>query len=369
MMIRNGSLFAFFLLSASLPVFSQNTQGVQLRTVVIDPGHGGKDPGTVAPGGRIFEKQVALPVALKFGKLIENAYPDVKVLYTRKTDVFIPLASRADFANKNHADLFISIHANGHEKSAPSGSETYVMGKDDSESSKEVSKKENAVIVYEDDYKTTYQGFDPNDPESYIIFNLLENAHFEQSVQFAGIVQNVLGKNPIEVNRGVKQATILVLLRSSMPSILVELGFLSNSKDRAVLTSEDGQNRLATALFNAFKQYKTLFDRQLQPIGSIRESPVPRQDTSVTTDTSITESIPVPQKPNIPSDVYRVQIMAISRLLPSHAPEFKGYSDIRYTKEGTLYKYTTGSFSQKEEAQKFCNRIRKDFPQAFVVKQ
>ncbi|MCL2727613.1 MAG: N-acetylmuramoyl-L-alanine amidase [Bacteroidales bacterium] len=359
-MKRQGTIFPFLISLITLclclfapPCSAQNVSGTQLRTVVIDPGHGGKDPGTVAPGGRNLEKQIVLSVALKLGKLIENAYPDVKVLYTRKTDVFVPLSERTDFANKNHADLFISIHVNSiRNNTAPSGSETFVMGVNKSESNMEVSKLENSVIAYEDDYNTTYQGFDPNNPESYIIFSLLQNAHLEQSVHFAELVQNALGRAPITINRGVKQGGLLVLWRSTMPAVLVELGFLSNAKDRQVLISEDGQQKLATALFNAFKQYKTGYDRQHQSTDLVKSNP---EDTLVV------------QKLDASTPVYRVQIFAVSRLLPSNSPEFKGYSDIRYKKVGDLYKYTTGSFSSKAEAQTYCHKVRSDFPQAFVV--
>jgi len=367
-MKRFGTFSLFFIvliplcLCISTPYgFAQNIQGVQLRTVVIDPGHGGRDPGTVAPGGRYLEKHIVLSIALKLGKLIENAYPDVKVLYTRKTDVAVGLSDRTDFANKNHADLFISIHVNSVERGpAPSGSETHVMGLDWSDSSMEVSKIENSVIAYEDNYITTYQGFDPNNPESYIIFSLMQNAHLEQSVQFAELVQNALGKDPIAGNRGVKQSGMYVLYRTSMPAILVELGFLPNASDRAVLISDNGQQKLANALFTAFRKYKSGYDRPLLHIQQPRDTIIPvasvvQQDTT--------------QKPRneAATAVYRVQIFAISRLLPFNAPEFKGYSNIHYQKVGNLYKYTTGAFSSREEAQRYCLTVRRDFPQAFVV--
>ena len=355
-------LICFYLFGTTSPIFAQNIEGMELRTVVIDPGHGGKDPGTVAPGGKNNEKQIALSVSLKLGRLIEEAFPDVKVLYTRKTDVFIPLSSRSDFANKNHADLFISIHVNAiRNNTVPSGSETFVMGLDKSESSLEVSKLENAVIAYEDDYRTAYQGFDPNNPESYIIFSLLQNAHLEQSVLFAGMVQQSLGKNPITINRGVKQGPMIVLWQTTMPAVLVELGFLTNAKDRAVLISEEGQKKLAALLFNSFKIYKAGYDNQILP------------STSSTPSTSSIPSIPSIQEDQreqvAPTPIYRVQIFAISRLIPLNASDFKGYTDIHYQKEGNLYKYSTGSFIRKEEAMAYCNKVRKDFPQAFVVEQ
>lgn len=350
------TLISLCLTMSPTPSSAQSVQGVALRTVVIDPGHGGRDPGTVATGGRVVEKSITLSVALKLGKLIENAYPDVTVLYTRNTDLFVPLASRTDFANKNHADLFISIHVNAVRSATPSGSETFVMGVDKSDSNMEVSKLENSVIAYEEDYSTTYQGFDPNNPESYIIFSLLQNAHLEQSVQFAQLVQDAMGRNPITINRGVKQGGLLVLWQSTMPSALVELGFLSNAKDRSVLTSEDGQQKLANALFHAFQQFKSAYDKPYGSISTVKESTEVREVTQT-------------EEPTIQGAVYRVQIFAIGRLLPKNAPDFKGYSDIHYKKVDNLYKYTTGSFSTKQEAQTYCNKVRVDFPQAFVVEE
>ena len=377
-------LLSFCLCSSAISGAAQNVQGVTLHTVVIDPGHGGADPGTVAPGGKIYEKRIALSVALKLGKLIEKAYPDVNVLYTRSADVFLPLATRSDFANKNHADLFISIHANGFEKTGPSGSETYVMGMNSSDSNMELIKSENSVIAYEEDYNTTYQGFDPYNPESYIIFSLVQNAHLEQSVHFAQLVQSALGRNPITVNRGVKQGGLVVLWGSAMPSVLVELGFLSNAKDRAVLTSEDGQQKLASALFKAFQQYKTAYDgpylssqgntegadisgatsSSTSGATSSSTSGAAASSTSGAKPSSTSGAAPTPSSP-----VYRVQIIAVGKLLPSNAPDFKGYTDIRSKKVGNLYKYTTGSFATKQEAQTFCNKVRKDFPGAFVVEE
>ena len=226
----------------------------------------------------------------------------------------------------------------------------------------EVSKLENSVIAYEDDYNTTYQGFDPNNPESYIIFSLQQNAHLEQSMHFAELIQNALGKNPITVNRGVKQGGLVVLWRSTMPAVLVELGFMTNPKDRQVLTSEEGQQKLATALFNAFKMYKTGYDKQHRPANPNTGVAVENQGNKKQPQDTLTM-----QKPNAGSTIYRVQIFAVGRLILANSSEFKGYPDIQYKKVGNLYKYTTGSFSSKEEAQTFCNKVRKDFPQAFVV--
>ena len=346
---------------------AQEVKGIELRTVVIDPGHGGKDPGTVAPGGKNVEKQIVLSVALKLGKLIENAYPNVKVLYTRKTDVFIPLFTRTDFANKNHADLFISIHVNAlKNNTTPSGSQTFVMGVNKSDSNMEVSKLENSVIAYEEDYNTTYQGFDPNNPESYIIFSLQQNAHLEQSMHFAELIQNALGKAPILVNRGVSQGGFAVLWRSTMPAVLVELGFMTNVKDRQVLISNDSQQKLANALFRAFSQFKSEYDKQNRSAGN-NPSAIANNQNMAQQQQQDTMAAPQTNVSALSAPAFAVQILAVSKQLPTSSREFKGYSDIRYKKVGNLFKYTTGSFKSREEAQTHCNKVRKDFPQAFVV--
>jgi len=377
-MTRSGIFLNLFLLSAALlgaATGLAQSSGFNLHTVVIDPGHGGRDPGCVSPSGQSFEKTVNLAVALKLGKLIQQNYPDVTVLYTRTTDVFVPLDARADFANKNHADLFISIHTNAlRNNTTVSGSETYVMGLEQNASNMEVIKRENSVITFEEDYTSKYQGFDPNNPESYIIFNLLQYAHTEQSLEFARLVQESLGKNPITMNRGVRQGKLLVLWRSTMPSVLIELGFMTNLADRRVLISNDGQDRLAAALFKAFGQYKARYDQSSQTI-PVTQTPPPATTTTSTiptTQTATTTQTVAPPPPTDPvvdvSKVYRVQIMAISRQIPANSPDFKGYTPVYSIQAGGWYKYMLGTFSHKQEAVDYCNRIvRKDFPQAFVV--
>src|SRR5512133_4358695 len=203
-----------------------NGNGYKLKTVVIDAGHGGKDPGS--PGKLTFEKDVVLAIALKLGKLIETGLPGVKVIYTRKTDEFIPLHQRADIANVNKADLFISIHANGNPNSLVTGTETLVLGLHRAGENFEVAKRENSVILLESDYHTRYEGFDPNSPESYIIFSLMQNLYFEQSINMAALVQDQFREMVQRKDRGVKQQGLLVLARTSMPSLMVETGFVTN---------------------------------------------------------------------------------------------------------------------------------------------
>ncbi len=332
---------------------------VRIQKVVIDPGHGGHDPGTVSANRRVLEKNITLSVALKLGTLIKNEFPDIDIIYTRKTDRFIPLNERSEIANKNKANLFISIHVNGVKARSASGSETFVMGPDHSSSNLEVSKLENSVITLEgDDYESKYEGFDPNNPESYIIFSLLQNAHLEQSLSFASLVQNHSKGGPIKVNRGIKQAGFLVLWKTTMPSVLVELGFISNPEDLTFLASEKTHEKFARNIFNAFKEYRALYEGA-NTISSKREtSPTQIQEKADTGGNVV-------QAPYI---TYRVQIMAVDRILKPEAPDFKGEKDVSYTKSGKYYKYTVGNYYSPENAEKELTRLEKKFKGAFIVK-
>lgn len=240
---------------------TQNQKGYKLKTVVIDAGHGGKHPGTT--GKHTKEKDITLKVALKLGKLIEENLPDVKVLYTRKTDVFIGLAERAKVATDNHADVFISIHANSLPETTPDarkqsiyGTETYVMGLHKNEENFEVAKRENSVILLEENYEEKYQGFDPNSPESYILFEIGQSASLEGSLSLASKIESEFGKKAGRKSRGVKQAGFQVLWATTMPSVLVEIGYLSNAKEEKELNDDKVQNYIASAIYRAFKEYK-----------------------------------------------------------------------------------------------------------------
>ena len=231
-----------------------NKTGYRIRTVVLDAGHGGHDSGCL--GGDSKEKNIALSIALKLGKMIEERYPDIKVVYTRKTDVFVELRERAEIANNKDADLFICIHCNSGNKAAY-GFETFVMGLHKTDDNLSVSKRENASILLEKDYKQNYDGYDPNSPESNIIFNLYQNLYMEKSLTFASKVQANVVEHAGRYNRGVKQAGFLVLYKTAMPSVLIETGFLTNINDEKYLLSEKGQAGMVTAIFRAFKEYKT----------------------------------------------------------------------------------------------------------------
>jgi N-acetylmuramoyl-L-alanine amidase len=227
--------------------------GYKIRTIVIDAGHGGHDTGCLGSDSR--EKDIALKMALKLGKLIETNCPDVKVVYTRKTDVFIPLIERANIANRAKADLFICIHLNSGPKSA-FGAETFVMGLHKSDDNLNVAKRENAAILLEDNYEKNYDGFDPNSPEANIIFSLYQNQFMQQSLSFAAKIQKQFKENSKRHARGVKQAGFLVLYKTAMPSVLIESGFLTNDGDQRFLNSDAGQASMASSIYRAFKSYK-----------------------------------------------------------------------------------------------------------------
>ena len=238
-------------------VFCQKKAAGQVKTIVIDAGHGGDKPGAI--GKKCKEKTLTLQMALKLGKLIEENCPDVKIIYTRTTDVDVALAERARLANKAKADLFLSIHCNSWTNSTPTGVETYVMGLSQSKANMEVAKKENADILLEKDYKdnSDYQGFDPNSPESYVMFAMYQNAYLDKSLDFAGMIQDQYKANIKTINRGVKQAEIFVLYKTAMPAVLTEVGFISNPEEEQYMMSDEGQATIVVSIFKAFLNYKS----------------------------------------------------------------------------------------------------------------
>lgn len=345
---------------------SQERASLRLKKVVIDAGHGGRDPGAISPDGKVREKNITLSVALKLGELINKRYPDVEVIYTRKTDIFIPLDERTKIANRNKADLFISIHVNAAQSRAASGSETFVMGVNKTSSNLEVTMLENSVIMLEgDDYSTRYEGFNPNDPESYIVFSLLQNAHIEQSLLMASLVQKQFAKGPIKIDRGIKQGPLLVLWKTGMPGVLVELGFISNQNDLRILNDKKSHDKFAEGIFNAFEEYKNQYEKGYQNTSAVNDSSLSRTIEASLRDTS------VPVKPSPPPSLqehFRIQILAVSKILPSGAPDLKGRRDAKYIKAGNLYKYTIGEYKTVEEAKLAQDEIRRVFPQAFIIK-
>ena len=235
-------------------VLTFSTLSLMSFTVVIDAGHGGHDAGAIGLVKGVKEKDLNLTVAKRLATKIQQNHPDVKVVLTRETDVFLPLQQRADIANKNHADLFISIHTNAAENRKAQGAETFILGTDRMEDNLDVAMRENAVMKLEDD-QTVYQGFDPNSIESYIIFELMQNQYMDNSLVFAELLQNQFVGTLHRANRGVRQAAFWVLLQSACPSVLVEMGFVSNAEEEKWLASEDGKNSIANGIYTAFHQY------------------------------------------------------------------------------------------------------------------
>ncbi|MDR1780656.1 MAG: N-acetylmuramoyl-L-alanine amidase [Tannerella sp.] len=339
------------LIASAAPAMKKNGQQ-QPFTVVIDAGHGGKDPGSI--GYNTKEKAINLAVALKLGKLITDSHKDVNVIYTRKTDRFVELIERANIANRNNADLFISIHTNSVKRGKTvHGAETYTLGLAKTQENLDVAMLENSAILLEDNYEQHYEGFDPNSTESYIMFETLQNAHLEQSVKLASEIQKAFGSAK-RLNRGVRQAGFLVLKATSMPSVLIELGFISNRDEEKFMRSEAGQNQLANSIYKAFAKYKTEHDTKLptsKPAGSTTAATVqPR--TSATTGGQV---------------VYKVQILSSDTKLPANSSKLKGYKADYYV-ENKTYKYTYGESTDYQAIRKTLQAVTKDFKDAFVIR-
>ena len=324
-------------------------------TVVIDPGHGGKDPG--ARGSLVNEKAINLAIALKLGALITSNHKDIHVIYTRKTDVFVGLMERAEIANRNKADLFISIHTNSvKNRSNVIGTETFTLGLANSEDNLEVAMRENAVILDEDNYLQLYGGFDPNTTESYIMFEFIQNQFMEQSVMLASEIQTSF-TSAKRVNRGVKQAGFLVLKLTSMPGVLVELGFISNKEEERYLRSAEGQNQLSKSIYTAFQNYIEKYSpKQVVTSSNTNATSTGQSMASATANNRTTGQI-----------IYKVQILSTNRQLPANSPLLKGYQAEWY-KEGNVYKYTVGESTDLASIQKLQKQVAKDFKDAFVIR-
>ncbi|NRD21513.1 N-acetylmuramoyl-L-alanine amidase [Winogradskyella eckloniae] len=319
--------------------------------VVLDAGHGGKDPGRPTKNG-YKEKDIALKVVLELGKQLEKD-PDVKVIYTRKTDVFLELHERSAIANKADADLFVSVHCNAHNSQAY-GTETYVLGAKNDERNMSVAKAENEVIFLEDNHEEHYEGFDPSSPESVIALGIEQEFYVEQSIVLARKVEDNFSGKLKRKSRGIKQLSLWVLHNTYMPSVLIETGFITNKTEGAFLNSKNGQTKIATAIKDAIIEYK----KEL--------------DLNVGTSLSIGEGEGVVQKkdetPNIVKDVtFKVQISASSRALEPKSYNFKGLSDISREKAGNLYKYYSGKTSDYTKIQNLLTEARKAYSEAFIV--
>ena len=326
-----------------LPLWAFAQKGEKIQTIVIDAGHGGKDTGAL--GKLTTEKELNLAVALKFGNYIKENLPDVTVIYTRDTDKFVELSERADIANRNNADVFISIHCNSTETANSAyGAETFVMGESKNEKNLAVAKKENAAILLEDN-TDAYDNFDPNSTEAYILFSLSQSLYQSQSLDLADKVQKQFASKGRH-DRGVQQAGFLVLWKTTMPSILVELGFINHAKEEQFLNSEKGQNQMALSLYRAFAEYKREFEAENHTAPAVaEEKPVAKGDT-----------------------YFSVQFSTLNKKVPVTDPAFKGIKDVEVYDYNGAYRYISGRFQTKAEAVARQNEVRNlGFKDAFII--
>ncbi len=342
--IKAARLVSMILLAVMLPfLLSPVCASERKWVVVIDPGHGGKDPGAL--GAISKEKNINLAIALKAGNYIEQNLSNVEVLYTRKTDVFPALYERAEFANKNKADLFISIHANAISKKTIKGTETWIMGLAKDEQNLEVAMKENEVILLEDDFSTKYEGFDPKSPESYIMFTVMQNTYREQSLYLATNIQNQFRNRAGRVDLGVKQAGFLVLYMTSMPSVLIETGFLTNPEEEKYLNSKEGQDYLASAIYRAVRDYINEIDK--------------KTNTSRSADSEGGAPDALPR--------FMVQIATSASKRPLTPANFNGLQDVSEIESDNQFKYAAGSFENYSLAAEYRKKIEPLYPDAFII--
>ena len=337
----------------------------KVSVVVLDAGHGGHDPGAI--GKKANEKDIVLPIVMKVGKYIEESIPGVKVLYTRKTDEFIELNERANIANKNQADLFISIHANWGSSSRVFGTETFVMGTSADARNRQVAMKENSVITLEEDYTTKYEGFDPNSPESYIIFNLMQKTDLSQSLQFAELVQDQFRERAGRRDRGVKQDVFLVLWRTTMPSVLIETGFLTNPTEEKYLLSEQGQDYIASAIFRAFRDYKTSIENK-----SVYTTVTPDEAGNEIRDedirpAAILTNATEPLNKSDTAQYYMIQVLTTSRIRGLDHESFSNFGHVSEFKMNNLYKYAVGKSTSYSQIKSSLSQVQEDFPGAFII--
>ncbi|MDP1622325.1 MAG: N-acetylmuramoyl-L-alanine amidase [Bacteroidales bacterium] len=359
------TILLFLILPWSL--YAQRT-GV-IRTVVIDAGHGGHDPGAI--GQRAKEKDINLAVALKLGNLIRNSHKDVRVIYTRDKDVFVELYRRAGIANAAKADLFISIHCNANKNRTLKGAETYVMGLHRSQANLNIAKFENAAILLESDYQSTYDGFDPNTDESYIIFSLNQNSNLDKSTDFAASIQNQMVERVGMNNRGVRQAGFLVLYKTTMPSVLVETGYISNPDEERFLMSAKGQDYIAMAIYRAFEALAVMEGVAEKPVKSEKKSDPPNQETNIrNNDTSPSKATTVASRTDKSTGKlsYRVQIATESKNIGTKIPRFSRFDHVRMYRHGGKFKYTVGDESDLDSALRLLSEVKnKGVKDAFIV--
>ena len=370
-------------------------------TVVIDPGHGGKDVGAV--GAISNEKSINLNIALALGNLIERNLSDVRIIYTRKTDVFISLKGRAEIANRAKADLFISVHTNSvpPTKTPPQGFQVYTLGMHRAKDNLDVAMRENSVISLEKGYEKTYQGFDPNSSESYIMFEILQSANMEKSVELARLIQRSVCSKANRNDKGVHQAGFLVLRETSMPSCLIELGFITSNEEEQFLNSSRGIDLMARGIYEAFVEYKNIYDGKVTipyrpstknqlPIENVlgrlsNNAKTPAEQVEMPKRIKVVTQPRTTQTPTVKHQrnreerhtsldeasasipLFKIQIFAINRELSLDSELFKGYKNISFEVDGSLHKYMIGANEDYYEILRLKEELKQEFPEAFIV--
>ena len=366
------AVLAVLLAASIVPERAAGQDRLKLSTIVIDPGHGGHDPGCISADKKTQEKNVALDIAQRLSRKIGESLPGVKTVLTRSDDKFVTLSGRADIANDLGADLFISIHVNAQAKgTSANGYSIHCLGQSSREGNDlfsknlDLIKRENSVILLEDDYKTRYQGFDPSDPQSYILFSLMQNAHLEHSLVFAEEVANAMKGGPIAHNRGVSQDPFWVLWRTTMPAVLVEVGFITNANDLKALRSPADRDRIADNLLKAVKAFKKRYDNSMTPAAAKPEA-APAAE-SKPEPVARPEGQPAPEKAVEPSGIiYGVQVLATGKKMKPTDAFFKGYTPLE-VRSGKLYKYILVAGDDLAAVRKKKKELDKKFPGCFLV--
>ena len=361
-------------------------QNMRKFTLVIDAGHGGHDSGAL--GSYSKEKNINLNVALAFGRYVEQNCPDVKVIYTRKRDVFVTLHERANIANRNKADLFVSIHTNALPRGRQArGLETYTLGMHRAGDNLDVAKRENSVILIEKDYKQHYEGFDPNSSESYILFEFMQDKNMANSVELAKFVQRKVCAQAGRPNKGVQQAGFLVLRETSMPSCLIELGFITTPSEEAFLASQDNIEKIGKGIYEAFVEYRKKFDKSFtvpfkpadeeerkvkhEEMQRVKPTEPDTLSNPVAPDEKKHERVPQEEKPvknqNTDAPVFKVQILTMNKKLSAGNKAFKGLTDVDCYQDNGSYKYTVGASTDYNEIYRLRKSILNKFPEAFII--
>lgn len=371
------AVLAALLAASIVPERAAGQDRMKLSTIVIDPGHGGHDPGCISADRKTQEKNVALDIAQRLSRKIGESLPGVKTVLTRSDDKFVTLSGRADIANDLGADLFISIHVNAQAKgTSANGYSIHCLGQSSREGNDlfsknlDLIKRENSVILLEDDYKTRYQGFDPSDPQSYILFSLMQNAHLEHSLVFAEEVANAMKGGPIAHNRGVSQDPFWVLWRTTMPAVLVEVGFITNANDLKALRSPADRDRIADNLLKAVKAFKKRYDNSMTPAAATEPAAKPEAAPAAESrpePAAKPEEQPAPEKAVEPfGTIYGVQVLATGKKMKPTDAFFKGYTPLE-VRTGKLYKYILVACDDLAAVRKKKKELDKKFPGCFLV--